>query len=207
MTAKKKVAPRSVEGRKELVLQVPEKVKEYAEKRLVYSAMQGVFYRHAEGAWQISSPMKKETLVDHFIGLLPTGCDKNHAVALVDHILSRQVYGFDCQAVKDPVVISNKMPLLNLYAWPTLQPSQGSWDRIDKILDLLCSGDAKSKEWLLHWSAALVQEPARRAMVAVLVLSPQQGIGKSMYGRILSDIIGTGNSAVVSKQQLHFSLS
>tara|TARA_R100001594_G_scaffold24461_1_gene47998 strand:+ start:8315 stop:10234 length:1920 start_codon:yes stop_codon:yes gene_type:complete len=200
--SKKKSAQRSVEARKDLLAEVPDKIQKYAEKRLVYSSMQGVFYRHSDGAWQISSPMKKETLIDHFIGLLPTGCDKNHAQALVDHILSRQVYGFDCQALKDPVVYVNKLPLLNLYAWPTLEPAPGSWDRIEQVIDLLCAGDAKAKEWLIHWSAALVQEPARRAMVAVLVLSPQQGIGKSMYGRILSDVIGTGNSAVVSNRAL-----
>ena len=39
-------------------------------------------------------------------------------------------------------------------------------------------------------------------MVAVLVLSPQQGIGKSLYGRILATIIGEGNSAVVSNKAL-----
>ena len=39
-------------------------------------------------------------------------------------------------------------------------------------------------------------------MVAVLVLSAQQGIGKSLYGRLLSEIIGKGNAVVVSNRAL-----
>tara|TARA_R110002110_G_scaffold30408_1_gene107770 strand:+ start:64 stop:966 length:903 start_codon:yes stop_codon:yes gene_type:complete len=39
-------------------------------------------------------------------------------------------------------------------------------------------------------------------MVAVLVLSPQQGIGKSLFGRLLAEIIGPANSAVVSNRAL-----
>ena len=39
-------------------------------------------------------------------------------------------------------------------------------------------------------------------MVAVLVLSSQQGIGKSLYGRLMAEIIGKGNAVVVSNRAL-----
>ncbi|QDP58831.1 MAG: putative primase [Prokaryotic dsDNA virus sp.] len=195
-------AARSVEDREQRLAEIPEDLKNYAERRLAYNATQGVFYRHAEGAWQISQPIRKDPLTDHFIGLLPKGCDKNHATAIIDHILSRQVYGFDCQSSRAPVVRKNEVPMLNLYAWPDLRAKAGKHSRVSEIVELLCAGDAQAVKWLMHWSAALVQHPERRAMVAVLVLSPQQGIGKSLYGRILAEIIGKGNSVVVSNKAL-----
>jgi hypothetical protein len=195
-------APRSVEDREHRLAEVPEDLKRYAEKRMAYNAVQGVFYRHADGAWQIGQPIRKDPLTDHFVGLLPKGCDKTHAAALIDHILSRQVYGFDCQSSKAPIVRKNEVPMLNLYAWPDLKPKPGEHPRIDKISALLCNGDTHTMKWLTHWSASLIQHPERRAMVAVLVLSPQQGIGKSLYGRLLAEVIGKGNSVVVSNKAL-----
>ena len=204
---KSKYSARSVEDRMQRISEVPQSILEYVEDRLAYNALQGVFYRHSEGAWHISTPMRKDPLTDHIVGLLPQGCDKHHASALVDHIISRQVYGFDCQSSKDRVVRRNEVSMLNLYAWPDLHPVEGDWPRIEKILDLLCDGDPVAKKWLLHWSASLVQHPQRRSMVAVLVLSPQQGIGKSMYGRLLAEVIGKGNSVVVSNKALRDSFN
>jgi hypothetical protein len=195
-------ASRSVEDREQRLSEIPEDLKKYAENRIAYNATQGVFYRHTEGAWQISQPMRKDPLTDHFIGLLPKGCDKSHASALVDHILSRQVYGFDCQSSKSPLVRKNEVPMLNLYAWPDLRAKPGEHPRVDELLSLITNEDVKAVNWIMHWSAALLQHPERRAMVAVMVLSPQQGIGKSLYGRILAEIIGKGNSAVVSNKAL-----
>ena len=193
---------RSIEDREARLEEIPQTILSYGEERLAYNALQGVFYRHAEGAWQISLPMRKETLQDHLIGLLPKGCNKHHAAALIDHVISRQVYGFDCQPSKDPIVNCNEIPMLNLYAWPDLEPVSGNWPRIEKLLDLLCSGESIARKWILNWSAALVQNPERRSMVAVLVLSSQQGIGKSLYGRLMAEIIGKGNAVVVSNRAL-----
>lgn len=201
-TARGGHSSRSVSDREARLSEIPEHLTEYAERRLAYNALQGVFYRHSDGAWQISNPMRKESLLDHFIGLLPKGCDKTHATSLIDHVLSRQVYGFECSPTKDRIVRNNEIPMLNLYAWPDLIPVGGDWPRIEKLINLICGGDSSAIRWLLNWSASLVQHPDRRSMVAVLVLSPQQGIGKSMYGRLLSDIIGKGNAVVVSNKAL-----
>lgn len=193
---------RGVEDRMSRLDEVPKELLDYVEVRIAYNALQGVFYRHSEGAWQIANPLRKETLLDHLVGLLPRGCDRSHAVALIDHVLSRQVYGFDCQSSKEPIVQQNEVPMLNLYGWPDLQSRPGTHPRIDTIITTLCGGDTDAIEWLTHWSAALVQGPERRSMVAVLVLSAQQGIGKSLYGRLLAEIIGKGNAAVVSNRAL-----
>ena len=195
-------ASRSVDDRIQYMSELPDWVVEYVEQRLVYNALQGVFYRYADGAWQLRQPFRKESLIDHLIGLLPKGFDKSHANALIDHILSRQVYGFDCQSVKDKLVTVNNVPQLNLYAWPDLIPQQGPWPRIRQVMEVLTHDDQGAFDWLMHWCAALIQNPARRSMVAVLVLSPQQGIGKSLFGRLLAEMIGPANTAVVSNRAL-----
>jgi len=200
---KKRGAARSVEDRIARLEEIPDELRKYVEVRIAYNAPQGVFYRYAEGGWQISLPMKKESLTDHLVGLLPVGCDRSHAFAMIDHVLSRQVYGFDCKAIPNPVVQVNEVPCLNLYSWPDLNPSAGKWDRVEQILSLLCGVDPKIREWIIHWSASLIQHPTRRSMVAVLVLSPQQGIGKSLYGRLLQEIIGKKNATVVSNRALN----
>ena len=76
-----------------------------------------------------------------------------------------------------------------------------------ELIYTLCGEEDKAVEWLMHWSASLIQRPERRSMVAVLCLSPQQGIGKSMYGRLLSAIIGRKNSSIVSNRSLRDSFN
>tara|TARA_R100000655_G_scaffold12254_7_gene28441 strand:- start:33544 stop:35790 length:2247 start_codon:yes stop_codon:yes gene_type:complete len=199
---KKKASTRSAAGRKELLGEIPDSMIQYVETNLCFNFPQGVFYRRETGAWQIQTPLRKETIVHHLVGKLSGDLSGKHVQALVDHILSRQVYGFECDSSRGAIVPNHIGPMLNLYAKPEVEPSKGAWPRIEKMLEVLSSGDASVMNWLLHWSASVVQRPERRSMVAVLCLSPQQGIGKSMYGRILAHIIGERNSAIVSNRAL-----
>lgn len=198
----KKAPVRSLHGRKELLSDIPDGLIKYAETSLCFNFPQGVFYRRERGAWQIQTPLRRETVVAHLVGKLSGQLGIKHVQALIDHILSRQVYGFDCDSSRGAIVPSGVGPVLNLYAHPELKPVEGDSPRIDRILDVLASGDKGAKRWLLHWAASIAQKPERRSMVAVLCLSPQQGIGKSMFGRILASIIGERNSAIVSNRSL-----
>tara|TARA_Y100001938_G_C8092850_1_gene436165 strand:+ start:1436 stop:3088 length:1653 start_codon:yes stop_codon:yes gene_type:complete len=204
---KSKRRDRSLKDRKETLTEISDAFITYVETNLAFNFPQGVFYRRERGAWQIQSPLRKETVVNHLIGKLQGELGMKHVQAMVDHVLSRQVYGFDCDSSRGAVVPSSDGPLLNLYAPPELEPNQGDFPRITKILEVLSGGDTGVQEWLMHWSAAVVQHPERRSMVAVLCLSPQQGIGKSMYGRLLSSIIGERNSAIVSNRSLRDSFN
>ena len=199
---KKKKAGRSADKRKELLSDIPDSLIQYIETNLCFNFPQGVFYRRERGAWQVHAPLRKETIVSHLIGKLEGDLGTPHVLAVLDHILARQVYGFECDSSRGAIVPNQVGPMLNLYAKPELVPAQGKWDTIDEILDVLSSGDQSVKNWLFHWSASVIQRPERRSMVAVLCLSPQQGIGKSMYGRLLSHIIGQKNSAIVSNRAL-----
>lgn len=201
-TKKKRSAPRSVEARGKLIAEIPDELVEYAENRIVYNCLQGVFYRRENDSWEISQPWQKGHLVDHLVGRLPVGMDVRHANALVDHVLSRQAYGFDCSSVAGPILWTDQGRMINLYSKPKIHPVQGEYGRIKNIIRLLTQDDPKAIRWLVHWSAAMVQHPERRSMVAVISISPHQGIGKSLYGRILSEMIGPGNTSVVSNRAL-----
>ena len=198
----KRSAPRSVETREKLLGEIPDELIEYAEDKIVYCAPQGVFYRREKGSWAISHPWQKSHLVDHLVGLLPKGTDVRHAQALVDHTLSRQAYGFDCSPRGGSILWGDVGRMINLYSKPKVSPVQGDWPRILRVIRVLCAHDKVAMKWLIHWSAALAQFPERRSMVATISISPHQGIGKSLYGRILSEIIGPGNTAVVSNRAL-----
>ena len=198
----KRAAPRSVEVRTKLLTELPERLIEYAEKKLTYCSPQGVFYRRQQGEWEITQPLKKDTLVDHLVGLLPPNGDGRHAHAIVDHILSRQTYGFECASDAGPIIWTDRGRMINLYSQPKMKRVRGEWPRISRLINTLAGNDSKVREWLLHWSAALIQHPERRSMVAVIAISPKQGIGKSMYGRMLAEMIGAGNVSVVSNRAL-----
>ena len=198
----KKSPVRSLHGRKELLADIPDSLIKYAETSLCFNFPQGVFYRRERGAWQIQTPLRRETVVAHLVGKLSGQLGIKHVQALIDHLLSRQVYGFDCDSSRGAIVPSNVGPVLNLYAHPELKPAEGDFPRVLRILEVLSSGEEGAKRWLLNWAACITQKPERRSMVAVLCLSPQQGIGKSMFGRILASIIGERNSAIVSNRSL-----
>ena len=188
--------------RKELLAQVPNDLIKYVETRLAYSTPQAVYYWRNAGSWSITNPWRKEGVVAHLDGLLTGNLGPQHIQAMISHIRSRQVGGFTCNSARGGIVHTPRGPLLNLYAQPSLTPARANWDRIRRLLSVLCDGDKKKVEWLLHWSAALVQRPERRSMVAVLCLSPEQGIGKSMYGHILEEIIGPKNVATIKDKDL-----
>ena len=201
-------AAHSVSKRKELLEEVPDRLRSYVDANIVFNAPQNVFYRRDQGAWQVGSPLRKDGILNHLIGKLSEGMDGRHANALIDHVLSRQVYGFTCDSSRGPIVYEDGAgPKLNLYARPDIRPLAGEYERVERLISVLCGGDEDAVEWLRHWCASLVQHPERRSMVAVLSMSPQQGIGKSMFGRMLGSIIGERNSAIVSNRSLRDSFN
>lgn len=203
-----RAAAHSVKKRKELLEEIPDWLRSYVDANIVFNAPQNVFYRRDQGAWQVGSPLRKDGILNHLIGKLTEGLDGRHVNALIDHVLSRQVYGFTCDSSRGPILQEDGAgPKLNLYARPDLRPLEGDCERVKKLVEVICGEDEDAIKWLMHWSASIVQHPERRSMVAVLSMSPQQGVGKSMYGRVLSTIVGERNSAIVSNRALRDSFN
>ena len=207
VSKKKRPSRHSLERRRELLAEVPDDEMSFIENHIAYSLIQTCFYVWTEGSWAVGSPMKKEGVKNILIGRLAGGLDGSHVDAIIDHLLARPVFGLGCDSSGGRVVLDNGRRKLNLYQKPTLVPREGKWDRIKEIVRVLCGGDPEAMKWLIHWSASIIQRPERRSMVAVLALSPQQGIGKSLFGRILAEIIGKGNSVVVSNRALRDSFN
>lgn len=73
----------------------------------------------------------------------------------------------------------------NIWGGLSVAPNKGDWSAIhDYILNVLCAGNEELLHWVLNWIAALVQQPGRRAMSAVL-LKGAQGTGKTTLGRFI----------------------
>jgi len=63
----------------------------------------------------------------------------------------------------------------------SVKPQQGDWD-LNKghLLNIICNGRQDYYDWVFNWVAALVQEPGRHAMTAI-VLRGGQGTGKGHF--------------------------
>ena len=196
---------RSPEERQILLAEVSQEVIYDITASIVYHGGQGVFYRWSEsrGGWGIESPISKNRVTDSLVGKMQAPCDLRHAWALVDHMIEKQVYRMDHDSKASAIIEMADERVMNLYSQPEIEPVASSGhSTIKELIQLLSGNEANAERWLIHWSAALVQRPEKRGMTAVLSLSPQQGIGKSLYGRILARMIGEGNTSTVSNRSL-----
>lgn len=89
---------------------------------------------------------------------------------------------------------------LNSWVPPaSLSPPEppGDWPRIRRALGWLTNHDPAGYEWLLHWTAAKVQDPMWQPKTAVL-FTGAPGSGKNYYGEIVRELLGRENTAHVA---------
>lgn len=86
---------------------------------------------------------------------------------------------------------SNRDPdKLNLWQGFAVQPRPGSWEKLKKhILSVICAGDRGHYDYVINWSARMVQFPEKRAEVAV-VMKGVEGSGKGTLANALRRIMG-----------------
>ena len=73
----------------------------------------------------------------------------------------------------------------NLWRGWGVEPKVGDWSTIQwHLLNVICSGDEESYQWLLLWITRCVQHPELRAEVAV-VLRGKKGAGKGVVAQML----------------------
>lgn len=90
----------------------------------------------------------------------------------------------------------------NLYRGRGIEPQAGDVaPALLHILTVICAGDKKLAEYVLHWCARAVQRPELPAEVA-LVMRGGRGTGKGTLGRWLLKIFGTHGLQI--SQSRHF---
>ena len=91
---------------------------------------------------------------------------------------------------------------VNLWRGWGVEPKQGDWSLMQRhINEVLANGDATSASYILKWSAWAVQNPARRAEVA-LVFKGLQGCGKGTFGWALVTMFGQQGLHISDREHL-----
>jgi hypothetical protein len=111
----------------------------------------------------------------------------------------------DTSNPKRIVEIDKGLKALNLYK-PTATPSlmAEAYRKPEKLLDhilWLCNGDAKAQEHILKWITHLIFKPHTR-MNHGIILSGNQGTGKTFLANCIGDLVGKENFNKVSANEL-----
>jgi hypothetical protein len=78
----------------------------------------------------------------------------------------------------------------NLWQGLAIAPVRGSWELLQKhIFQVICAGEREHFEFLLNWTARMLQHPEVPAETCV-VLQGDEGVGKGLFGRALLRIFG-----------------
>lgn len=86
--------------------------------------------------------------------------------------------------------IPKSAKVLNLWTDWAVEPKRGDWSLLKRLLlEGLCDGDENMYEYVLDWSAFMVQHPDKPAEVA-LVFRGLKGTGKGTYFRALGELAG-----------------
>lgn len=90
----------------------------------------------------------------------------------------------------------------NLWQGFAVEPAPGSWHLLrEHVRHVVCGGDGELFEYLLSWTATIVQRPASRGEVA-LVLKGGEGTGKGIFLRAIKHLLGQHGFAVNNAKHL-----
>jgi hypothetical protein len=104
--------------------------------------------------------------------------------------------------VFDPTNKNVPSDTLNLWRGFAIIPREGSWSRMqDHLLNVVCSGDTILCDYVLNWSARLVQFPAEQGEVAI-VMRGTEGCGKGTFARALLQLLGQHGLAISNPKHL-----
>jgi hypothetical protein len=86
----------------------------------------------------------------------------------------------------------------NFWQGFSVEPKAGDCSLfLDHVLTNICRGDAGLCRWVVGWAAQIFQQPDIK-MGTSLVLRGEQGVGKSMFGRIIGSLLGWHYLSVAS---------
>ena len=91
---------------------------------------------------------------------------------------------------------------LNRWKARDFQPVEGDVTPFLEHLEYLYDGDGATVQFVLDWMACLVQKPEQKQSSAILLTSEAEGIGKGLKGKMLSVLVGEGNTRYLSSDAL-----
>ena len=104
--------------------------------------------------------------------------------------------------VFDPARTEQDPTVYNLWRGWAVEPKRGDWSKLKLLLrDVLCGGDEASFDYVMRWSAFMVQQPSTPAEVA-LVFKGRKGTGKGTFCRTLKELAGQHGRQVAQPE--HF---
>jgi Family of unknown function (DUF5906)/Bifunctional DNA primase/polymerase, N-terminal/Primase C terminal 2 (PriCT-2) len=102
----------------------------------------------------------------------------------------------------DPSPTRKHVNIYNLWRGWAVEPVSGDWSLLKRLLlEVLCAGDQAAFDYVLRWSAFMVQRPEIPAEVA-LVFKGSKGAGKGTFARALRDLAGMHGKQVAQPE--HF---
>lgn len=157
-------------------------------------------FRRGE-SWELSSPVGKAGVKAHLIALGYPPVEAELYTKSPDIWL--KVYGADMRPNGPPIFLDEETGrnLLNLWIPPTLVPTPGPFPTIARALDHMTANDPLARAWLEQWLAIKVQIPDIVPKVAV-VLATSQGAGKGFLARVMFEILGVHNCAIVKESEI-----
>ena len=89
----------------------------------------------------------------------------------------------------------------NLWAGYAVEPQAGDWSLLDRhIADVVCDANPELYEYVMHWMAYKIQNPAKLPRAA-LVCRGKKGSGKGTLGHFLRKVFGEHGLHVVNGEQ------
>ncbi len=165
-----------------------------ADRGLIYVVPWNKYLFKRDGAWAVDEPINAEAALKYMINSGATFDEAKEYLKRSSHptVLKVGVFPNRETIFEDT---------LNLWVPPSLTPVSGAFPRVEAILNWITAGDEGALAWLLHWSARKVQNPFVLPKVAVILLGTP-GSGKSSYGRIMREMLGARNCAVIERAAL-----
>lgn len=102
---------------------------------------------------------------------------------------------------RPPLFVKDDVTFLNLWTKNPLEPVEGNIAPFLDHLAFLFDDDATATGYVLDWLADVVQNPAAKPSTAVLLIGGQ-GLGKSLLGTMLAELVGLDNTAPISSGML-----
>lgn len=170
-------------------MEMEDKLRDTFVDTLCYHIPYDRYFYYTDGKWQLHAALKKTAAINQ---LTTMGYSMEEALVIIKNGQHPKVHGIKFFQSSDTLIKQGTEWFINGYVPPTLQPSNGDFPRIKKILKNLTDNDTKGCEYIFNWLAFKVQNPLDMPLTAIIFHGPQ-GSGKGTFESIIREMIGRKN--------------